>query len=387
MFREIDLNKTINENSEKIGGIAAAQVAPTMSLAQAKKDFPKIDITLSTFDEMKRRGINSLTKFLEQQDSSYNYKPMQVGSKLIWLDAFERQLLLRDLVVSGPDSVELDAFYSTENRFLFPEFINRNILMGALLSEIDLVVSDLVGPGAEVEIDSQTYESAIVKAADQNAKLADVKEGSAFPVINIVHADREVRLKKFGGAIKSTYEILRRIRANIFALTLQFIGMQYEKDQADMALDVCLNGNTGNSNSAPNTNTAVTGTLAFSDMVRWRLKFRPFGQMLLVASETRGGDIMLMEEFKDPVAGFNYQGTGEPISPFGKKLRLNDSIGNTKLAGVDNRFSLEKLTEKGGSITETDKIINGQWNEIVFSNYIGFSKMYAEATRVLTVNW
>lgn len=389
---EIDLTKLTNEKADLIAKILDQENGPIMSLSQARKEFPTIPLDRNIIPVMEEEGKKrkrklSLTDWLELQDPSENYKPLFVNGKLRFLDAFERQLMVRDLVVSGPNAVELSAFFSNfSNTALFPEFINRNIRAGRLMSSLDVMAEDLIA--TTTEIDAITYTGIFADFGSDDLQQKMIGEGAPFPEILLTLSDRDIRLQKIGGKIKATYEFLRRVRANQFAVTLQFIGMQWEQDQANYALEVIINGNTGNSNPAVNTNTAITGTMTYEDMVRWMLAGRKYATNLLVASETRAGDILVMDEFIDPMVG-SFQTTGNLMTPFGRTLKISDStdLGDDLIVGVAQPFALEKVTERGSVIQEQQKIMDGQFQEILFSQYIGFAKIIDDASQSLTINW
>lgn len=392
MIREYDLKKMTNEKAEVLAKLLDQESGPALSLSKARKEFPTLDLDPKVFEviaqEAKTRKKSfTLSDYLETLDPSENHKPILHNGRMIFTDAFERQLMVRDLIVSGPNAVECGAFFSnTTNRTLFPEFINRNILAGRLMSEIDVTVDDLIA--GTIEVDAITYRNITAEFGDDDLHQATIGEGARFPEILLTLGDRDITLQKFGGKVRGTYEFFRRVRANQFALILKMIGMQWEQDQANFALDVIINGNTGNSNPAVNTNTAVDDTMIYEDLVRWILGFRPFSSTLLVVNETKAGDILLMDEFMDPQAGFNFQATGSMISPFNRSMKISDSdLLDDLIVGVDSRFAVEKVAESGSSITESQKIMDGQFDEVFFSQYIGFAKMFEDASQTLTIDW
>jgi hypothetical protein len=394
MIKEFDLSNLTNEKAEAITRLLDQQKGPTMSISTARKEFAaaqSIQLDLNVYEKIaqessKRKRALTMTEWLELQDPSENYRPVLINGKLKFLDAFERQLIIRDIVVSGPNSVDLATgfFSNSTNRTLFPEFVNRNILAGRLQAKNRVTLSDLIAES--IQIDAVTYPNLTADWADQDVSQATIGEGARFPAIVLTLGEREIQLQKFGGKIKGTYEYFRRVRANQFAVTLRFIGEKWEKDKADGAVDVILNGNTGNSNAAINTDTAVTGTVTFEDMVRWILAGE-FSKDLLIVSETRAGDIILMDEFIDPNVGFNFQATGSMISPFNRTMRISDTISDDLIAAIDPEAALIEVVERGSSITETQKIMDGQFEELLFSQYIGYSKLFEEASQTLTIDW
>jgi len=65
------------------------------------------------------------------------------------------------------------------------------------------------------------------------------------------------------------------------------------------------------------------------------------------------------------------------------RLVIHDDINANTLIGLDKKYALIAYREVGADLTETNKIINGQWNEIVISNTIGFQTLFAEARKEL----
>jgi hypothetical protein len=380
--REYDLGQILSDH----GDVFERVIAEEGMIDPSSEPAPKLEVTKDTYHEMAARGIRSLAGMLEEKDPSSKYKAVRTSTgRLHRTDAFERQLALRDIVISGPNAAKLEVFYETANRFLFPEVINRNLLMGMLMSDIDLKVEDMIDPSMEVTIDQNSYQSGRVDLAGSKKKgrMADVEEGTQFPECSIKLLTASILLRKMGGKIKGTYEALGAMTIPMFAKVVQFVGMMFGSDMADYCVSVALASVTAN--ALQNSAVALGGTLAYDDLVRWRLKFRPYGCRLIAANEKRAGDLLTMEEFKDPTAGFNYQATGEMISPFNSKLRINTTLADAKLLGIDNKFAMYKILRRNGSLTETESIIDGQWKVIVFSEQLNFGVLFPEAIRTLTI--
>jgi hypothetical protein len=61
-------------------------------------------------------------------------------------------------------------------------------------------------------------------------------------------------------------------------------------------------------------------------------------------------------------------------------------VANT-LVGIDKSAAMIAVREAGADLTETDKIINGQFNQIVMSNTVGFQMLFASARKeIITVH-
>jgi hypothetical protein len=63
-----------------------------------------------------------------------------------------------------------------------------------------------------------------------------------------------------------------------------------------------------------------------------------------------------------------------------------DSLADKTLVGLDPRYALEMVSRVGADLTETDKIIRKQLNEVVISEIVGFSVMDPAAAKVLDIS-
>ena len=102
-----------------------------------------IPLSEELYVEARSRGMD-LTRYLEDMD------PSAPGATL---DAFERQLALAGLRISGPEADTLDRFFaSAENSILFPEFVSRSVRAGMLeFKKLDFILAQ------RTKIDDNTY--------------------------------------------------------------------------------------------------------------------------------------------------------------------------------------------------------------------------------------
>ena len=66
------------------------------------------------------------------------------------------------------------------------------------------------------------------------------------------------------------------------------------------------------------------------------------------------------------------------------RILVHDDVADDDIIGIDNRAALIGYRESGTDLTETNKIINGQWDEIVMSNTVGFANLFNSARRKIT---
>lgn len=340
--------------------------------ATPKKRFKKLDVELGMYQDAARDGV-SLTQFLEKEDPSGMYP----GTKL---DAFQRQLAARGLAVSGRNAVTLDQFYDDPNsRVLFPEFINREVQVGLLLGRHTLKDDDVIA--TETVIDSGTYDAAIATMSSAPS-MAYVGQGADMPVVTITIADKSVKLQKIGLYIRETYEHRRRIRVNKMAIFLRLIGWRMALDKAEHAVDILVNGNSGNSNGAF---TFAQTTLNYNGLVDFWAEWEPYESEVLVFTKTGLTTLLKLAEFKDSRIAAPWLLQGTLMTPLGHQMKRHNGNGTlltNKVLGVDTNFAVERVIERGSMLTETDKLIRGQWNEIAISMVVGYAKIIAEAAGV-----
>lgn len=335
--------------------------------------FKKLGLEKGMYQDAKKAKM-SLTELLETLDPSEGYE--NCG-----LDAFERQLAARNLSVGGSQAVTLEEWYGgpDDSRVLFPEFINRNIQLGRLLGRFTLLASDVIA--TETFIDSGVYETA---EADMSGDfhMGVTPQGAKFKPITISISDKEVKLRKHAAVIRETYEHRRRIKANKMAVFLQLIGWTRELDIAEDAVDVLINGNDGNSNPAA---TFSAATLSYTNFLAFIAEFHPYNSDVWVTDKAGWIATHSLAEFKDSIIAAQFIASGNPINPFGSALKRHDptsEILSNKVLAVQKSFALEQVTETGGDIMETDKVIDGQWHEIAISKVTGFAKIIANAAIV-----
>lgn len=344
------------------------------NLPEELKRAAAVTLSPEMYQTCRQRGI-SLTELLETLD------PSDQGSSL---DAFERRLAAAGIRVSGDNSDVLDRFFaSSESAVLFPEFVARSVRIGM---EDFRKLERIVATKTRIESDSYRtvyMDDSVLSSSD--LQLAKVGEGASLPKIEIKTAEHSLIIYKFGRYLEATYEALRRRRSSLVSLFLRAIGVQIEKDKFTTAVNVLINGD-GNSNSANLQNTAVNETLTYDDLVEFALAFEPYNLSVMIANKATAKKILTLTEFKDPAAGFDFQRSGDMITPFGAELIVDEAVDTDLIVGLDRRFALEEVYETG-VVTESDRLIRQQIEGTAISEVAGFGKIINSATRVLDIHW
>jgi len=329
------------------------------------------------YHEAKKQGV-SFTQFLEGKDPSEPGYP---------LDAFERQLARFGILTKGGKISLIEDFYKTyESSILFPEFINRNVLIGYKLGKNELKIDDLIA--TTTYIDGADYTPLSADDSGEEEELYRVGEMGEFPTTTITLADKTIHLIKVGRRLKASYEVLRRMQINLLALHLQILGLKMQRAATKYAIDVLVNGD-GNTNPASSQDVNQNGVLTYDDLVDFEIDFGTYGfeKTHFAGTAAMVKKILKLTEFKDVNAGFNFQATGNMISPFGDILRWHGSCPDNKILGWDQKSLLEKVVERGAQLVEAERVIDKQFEQTVISDVVGVSKIFTDAGRILRVAW
>ncbi len=320
----------------------------------------------------------SIAQLLEKEDPTENYK----GTNLEKLDAYERQLAANDIVIKGKQASLVGDFFKTDtSKILFPEFINRNLLIGMNRGKMEAVIGDVVSTTSQV--DSNSVKGIAVDMANSDVEYRRVNENSNFPIVKFKTKETANNLQKIGVQIQATYEALRRVKVDLIANTLQLIGFNLSRAMVYEALDTLLNGD-GNSNPAPTVAATTGGTITFTDLLNLEFAFSNFESEILIGNKTTMKKVLALAEFRDPLIAAEFYTKGVFTTPFGNILKMNNKLPDGKLIAFNVKAGIEMLEEKGASLVETDKVIDQQFEKTVISKVCGFSKIFPDSAYVLT---
>ncbi|MCM1543992.1 MAG: phage major capsid protein [Ruminococcus sp.] len=317
----------------------------------------------------------SFTKTLEELDPSENY----IGTSLEGLDAYQRQLKRFDIKVGGAGSDMIEKFFKTsDSAVLFPEYVSRAVYQG--IAEND-ILSKIVA--TVTEIDGMDYRTIASIPSDSDLELDEIAEGTAVPETTVKTQGNLVSLKKRGRALVASYEAIRFQRLDLFTVTLKQIGAYIAKTQLKDAINVLMNGD-GNGNPITTLNTASSGKLTYDDMISFWNNFDPYNLNAIIASPDVAAKLLSLSEFRDAAAGLNFHATGKLVTPFGAELLKSSAVKSGTLIGLDKTCALEQV-QACGVTTEFDKLIDRQLERAVITTISGFSKIYTDASKALSV--
>lgn len=388
------------------------------------------DIVLGSrlYEEAASNGM-SLSAYLESIDPSAGYKD--------GMDAFERQLMLsniktRSVPEMGLWADKVERFWDAESvrpgaSFLLPEFMTRTWRRAATPSMERFYassnpVSDVLKPdwiNTEVRqkkiapaiplsaivaittpIDTDVYKAFYLTDSEASRQMKRVGEGAEFPTVTLTGGDHTINLKKYGRRLEASYESIRRLRIDRFALHLGLLAVQAEVDKVNTAIDIMLNGD-GNSGTTPtNSNlttldtAAVADTLTLKGYLAWlQLWANPYKCDVILARSAYALQVMLLNSGSANLHLMNIDGKfgiggvtpiNGTLGPVG--LGHTTSVTDKYLLGFDSRFTVEMIQEIGTTLTETNRIVSRQMDEIVMSEVCGFAIMDANPLRTMNVN-
>lgn len=342
--------------------------------------FEELDLDKGAYGAAREEGV-SLTEYLETLDPSEEYK----GSKLEGLDAFERQLMKENLHVGkGAACLVSDFFKSSSSSILFPEFVSRNVRLGMGRGKFEATIDEIAA--TTTQIDSGKYEGIEFDITNSDVDYKRTAEGAIFSKVIGKTKEKAISLVKVGLQIESSYEALRRSKANVLAVTLQAIGTKLGRKMVSEALDVIMNGD-GNTNPASDVGIALSGTLTYADMLKLELAFEEgFESRMLIGAKATMAKVMALAEFKDALIASDWLTKGTPQTMFGNKQRINSGVGTDIIMAIDPAAALEVVEEKGGTLVETDKLIDRQFENTVISKVVGFNKLFPGASAYLDIS-
>lgn len=389
------------------------------------------------YEEAFSRGMG-LTQFLETIDPTEDYSASDQMGKL---DAFERQLYLSGIrthsdSARGIWADKVEAFYSSERPgaiALLPEFITRvwksvdggqysipgsdqrfylssspisDVMFPAYLQTLArqrqiapaIPLSTIVA--VTTPIDSGVYKAFYLTDDEDERTMRRVAEGAEVPTAILTGGDHAINIKKYGRRLVGSYEVFRRMRIDRFALHIALLAVQAEVDKLQTAIDILINGDGNAGTAATNSNltaidaAAIAGTPTLAGYLGWRMLWAsPYYCDVVLGREAHILELLLCNAGSANVTFGQFAG----IFGIGGVTPLGPQLGPAKVGwesscpaetwiGIDSRFALEMVTEIGASLTETDKIIRSQVNEIVMTESLGFCIFDAHANRTLTLS-
>jgi hypothetical protein len=294
--------------------------------------------------------------------------------------------------MDGEKLVTIKDFYrNSAITALFPVYIESRIQQSLLASSL---VPELIF--SEETVDSTTATGLYMADTEAVRSLRKIGEGTELPATDFTSANSTIALQKYGRLIRASYEAISSQRVDAFGNMLARIGRQVGLDETDRLLDIAIMGDGTTMGAAEtdavDTDVAVAGSIAFSDMLTWYYSVAHAGYFMDKAVLGRT-DIRLIAdlvEFSDPQYIQNQSSLRLPTPVAMQYFWWQGSVTDSHyldrmVIGIDSSQAFQAYTY-GGFISEAAKIIERQVNVSTFAYWRGFRKSDAGAVQVLDVN-
>lgn len=350
------------------GALASEQAKQSSFGAVDLSRAAAIEIDRDLYLEAEGRGL-TLSELLECDE----YDPSQMASPV---DAFERQLALAGVQLGGKHPTTVEQFFQ-KAATLMPEFILREIKKGqAMRPELDRLIAN------STTIATNRYTPFFIDTSSADRfSLRPIGDGAEVPQLLVTEQNHAVNVHDYGLALKSSYKALRYRNSSQFRVLLWYIGFRMQTDKVGMLVDTIINGD-GNNNGATVVNTALTGSLTYDDLITLWAEFSPFEMNALICHVNTLKTVLTLDEFKDPLAGYRFQNSGELFSPLGAAMVRSDEVPTDYVIGLDTRFAIEEVITQP-LMVEYDKIIDQRFEEAVISESVTYAKVLKEASVIL----
>ncbi len=365
----MEFNPLFNSNARQM--LAAEenkQISNSVDLSRSAA----FEVSRDMYVEAEAKGL-TLTELLE----SAEYDPSPVGCPL---DAFERQMALAGIALGGRTPASVEQFFQKAPT-LVPEFMSREIKKGqAMRPELNGLIAN------STSIASNRYTPFFIDTSDDSVfSLRPIGDGAEVPSLMVTEQKHALNVRDYGLALKASYKALRYRSTSQFRVLLWYIGFKMQTDKIGMIVDCLINGD-GNSNAATIVNSASSGALTYDDLITLWAQFAPFEMNTIVCHVNTLKTVLTLDEFKDPLAGYRFQHSGEMFSPLGASMIRSDEVATDYIVGLDNRFAIEEVIAQPLTI-EYDKVIDQRFEEAVISESVTYAKMIKEASVVMDTVW
>lgn len=280
-----------------------------------------------------------------------------------------------------PSTVQ-KTFTTNDTLVIFPFYWDVNIQAGILASPI---IDRLIM--ADIPVMSGSADHAELTDTDADSGITRGGEGVAPSDAILTATNRTIKLTKLTTAAKATYESLMWARLPIFDRFMMRVGRRLMILITDLGMERLI---AGDGDSAAAATLAASGGGVYNDLIDLETEFAMgYEPDIIVAPRQGVRKILKMPEFKDPNAGLNHQMTGRMPNPLGMDLVRWDVTGRatswatTKLVMGLQGEMMVKYTS-GGILTETDRIIRGQWLDTVVTTHTDYGIWDRAACRVGT---
>lgn len=265
-------------------------------------------------------------------------------------------------------------------RWLIPEIIRDALRLGLRKAPIwaDLIVAEQTVANPRVVIPSWNMSDAQPKYVGEGATIT--KGALSF-------GQKDLKLRKIGRGISTTYETLNYVTANIIAIFLQDFGVKLNNGIDSLMIDTLINGEQlDGSESSPVVGVTTAAAFVYRDLLRVWVRMARIGRTpsAIIGGEAAAIDTLDLTEFK----------TRQYDGPTYKTLNLKTPLPTSAdyyIHGVmpvnqqmviDRSAAIVKYNAQP-LLVEEEKIISNQTIDTYASLTTGFGILYRDARVII----
>lgn len=230
------------------------------------------------------------------------------------------------------------------------------------------------------------------------ARLRRVEPFAEPQIWTFATGENVISVVKYANALRMSYEQMRRMEIDLVGWAISYIAQVADRDKEDSAVNIIINGD-GNASSAATSYNGSTldgaagGAMTLKMWLAWRYKWtRPYTARVVIGAPA---DLIPLFLLSAGTANFapqfylqNNMTQAVNVMPVRTTLEGVLAVDNTTgaantLTGIDSSAALEMVLENGSNIVQMDQVIRNQFNEIVFSENIGWDIAIRNQNKVL----
>lgn len=259
--------------------------------------------------------------------------------------------------------------------WLIPEIIRDALRLGLRKAPIwsDLIVAEQQIANPKVQIPHWNMSDATPKI---------VGEGETITQGALSFGQKELKIRKIGRGIRTTYETINYVTANVIAIFLQDFGVKLNHGIDSLLIDTLINGEQADgSESAPVVGVENIGTFTYRDLLRVWVRMARIGRtpFAIIGGETAAIDTLNLDEFKKRYAGTTQAvlDLKTPI-PASAAYFIHGMVEDNQQIVIDRTAAVIKYNAQP-LLVEDQKIISNQTLETYASLTTGFGVLYRDA--------
>ena len=325
-------------------------------------------------EEMYAKEVGEASPYLGLSHAEIYLKKKQLraAGQEVPLTAFEKQLLFAGINIRGSHADQVEKFFqSSANSVLFPAFVSDKILVGQLMNA---PLTELIH--TRTTINAKSYDKLTMTETEEQRQTKQKVDGVALREFTIGVGNRSVKVKTYGGLIKSSYEAMRYAKIPILGRFLERVGAQIQIDKMNELVLTLKNGD-GNSNAITSGRTytqAAAGAIALIDVIKWATfaespyKIDKFVSLKAHLQEWYAA----LAAMNNPRDQFDFVGIALPKGYEWPKSDSGMDASTNAFFGVDSRYAVEEVNN-GPVLVESDKLIDKQLERSAVSESSGFA--------------